>query len=210
MKERPDVRLPEMWDDTWNAEPEYHAGLGLDLKLWREMDDELRKLLGPIIIADVAGGRGEFLWWIRTEGETLVEWSTLFDFSSVAIEAARKAGRADEYCLCPAEEIGYEDSAFHVTVAIDLLQVVDDPRVVLAELCRVTAKKDGKVTPASLGRVVFVIAETPHWQQLHRLETAEWYAMAREFGEVEAAISVDDPAGHVLYVIKPRGVAGIV
>lgn len=159
-KGRPDVRLAETWDRIWEIEREYDAGFGFDLELWRAIDDELAELPGPLTILDVAGGRGEFLWWLRKHGRTDVLWSTLADFSRVAVEEARRARRVDEYHVVDVREAAAEiTDEYDVVVGIDFLEVID-----AEELPKTMIELKQLVAPRS-GRLVLAGATEEHWQQ---------------------------------------------
>ncbi len=172
---RPDVRLSETWDRIWNVEPEYHDDFGFDLDLWGTLDAELARLPGPLLVLDVAGGRGEFLWWLRSSGRTDVLWSTLVDFSPRAIEEARRARRADEYHVLDAASEELLDTGEHdVVVGIDFLEVVDDPLAVVRNLA-------GVVTPRS-GRLFLAVGREEHWQQRRSFDVASVASLMREAG----------------------------
>lgn len=185
---------PETWDAIWDRETPYYEGRGMDMDLWMAIDVELARLPGPLVVADVAGGRGEFLWWLRTRARTSVVWSVLIDFSRRAIEDGELAMRADEYVCSDAASIEFESATCDVVLGIDFLQSVDDPVACVREMARLTIP--------TTGRLVLVGAEAKHWMHLRPVGLRQVRELAELVGSVLVEVETGDRAGHSLVVVR--------
>ncbi len=132
------INTPDFWDMVWGEEPE---GLGLTTDRWQMLTAGLEP---PAKILDVGGGRGEFLEWL---GDAYNR--TLLDQSEYAVDLAIQKKRAELGMVGDCLELPFPDDTFDATFCNEVLEHVEKPRDLIAELRRVTRPRGlvGITTP---------------------------------------------------------------
>jgi SAM-dependent methyltransferase len=123
---------PDVFDAQWQRRDVPSAWTPDEARL----EDVLRDLPPDASVLDVGCGIGGFLPELlrRRTGLQL----TGLDFSPWAIEEMRRRAPAITWVEGDASALPFPDGAFTMVVAADVLEVVADPRAVVAEMARVT------------------------------------------------------------------------
>lgn len=124
------INTRDFWDDAWNREPAWREGFGIHPDRWGAVTSSLSP---PAKVLDVGGGRGEFLEWIGNSYER-----TLLDHSQRGIELALANGRAEHGVVGDCSELPFDDDTFDATFCCEVIEHVEDPRLLIRELRRVT------------------------------------------------------------------------
>jgi ubiquinone/menaquinone biosynthesis C-methylase UbiE len=109
-------------------------------RLWRSLN-WLKDLSAGSRVLEVGSGAGQF---IRAFKKNRPDWDCFgSDISEAALEEARKANDGVVYGLSKDDVLPYPDNYFSVVLIFDVLEHVDNPEKVLAEIFRVL-KPGGK------------------------------------------------------------------
>lgn len=132
------VNTQPFWDHTWDVEPPWHPGFGIDPVRFGAMAGVLDRVEEPSLLLDVGGGRGEFLQWLDAFSPAANECVIyLVDLSHRGPKEAVAKNRADLGVTASATELPFASSWFDVIFAGEILEHLEDPAAFLAELARV-------------------------------------------------------------------------
>ncbi len=132
------VNTMAFWNRTWDAEPPWRSGFGIDPVRFAAMAGVLEHVENPNLILDVGGGRGEFLAWLDAFSSTANECGlSLVDISHRGPVEALREDRVELAVTAEATELPFADSWFDVVFAGEILEHLEEPAAFLAELARV-------------------------------------------------------------------------
>jgi SAM-dependent methyltransferase len=178
-------------DDRWGDEPAVH-----DYDAWFETgwgryayDVEaglVRAALGPLeggVVLDVGCGTGRFGMVARDAGATVVG----LDRSEAMVAVARH--RLPHVLVADAERLPFGDACFDATMAVTVLEFVEDPASVVSEMARTTVP----------GGSVIIATLNPHspwgWAHRYSLRRRPW-AGAR-FLSRDDLVALGSPHGDI-------------
>lgn len=94
-----------------------------------------KKYVQKQIVLDVGCGIGEGTYCLAKNGALCV---TGLDHSNIAIEGAKKAYRGDnlKFTVGDAMNMDFEDESFDVIIALDMIEHIEEPKRLLAEVHR--------------------------------------------------------------------------
>ncbi len=126
------INTPAFWDLVWEEEPE---GTGLTTDRWIALTSDLNP---TATILDVGGGRGEFLYWTGERIPGSSHQRTLLDQSRYAVAVAILHGRTEIGAVGDCLDLPFADDTYDATFCNEVIEHVEDPKLLLDELHRVT------------------------------------------------------------------------
>jgi len=161
---------PDVFDEQWRRVDVPPAWTADEARL----EYVLRDLAPDASVLDVGCGIGGFLPELLQQRPGLR--LTGLDVSPWAIEQMRRRAPAITWVEGDAAALPFPDGAFTMVVAADLLEVVPDPRAVVAEMARVTvSRRNG---------ILKIISATP--RRAERYENGPW---TFEEGDIESMLT---------------------
>jgi SAM-dependent methyltransferase len=142
------INTAPYWDHTWTIEPPWRRRFGIDSVRFGAMARVVDRVAPPVrCLLDVGGGRGEFLSWLESHRALYVPrvpqliggypLAYLADLSRVGPRRALWADRVDVGVQARAEALPFADGRFDVVFAGEILEHVERPAELVAELARV-------------------------------------------------------------------------
>lgn len=128
------INTQPFWDMVWKAEHPWKIGRDISMARAEAMAE---KIGAGASVLDVGGGRGELAEWMQKRTGCRV---TLVDISPYAAEEAGKRGIAAHAASCL--NLPFIDEMFDAAYSGELLEHIDSPHEMVAEMARVT-KPDG-------------------------------------------------------------------
>jgi 2-polyprenyl-3-methyl-5-hydroxy-6-metoxy-1,4-benzoquinol methylase len=195
-------RLKDLPDDFTDEQTIAH-GLKLGLKLHKfKRNTELarvKKVLGvlqglnPSSLLDIGSGRGTFLFPLL---DTL-DWLPVFSIELNSIRArdihALRVGGIENInaAMMSATEIGFDDKAFDVVTALEVLEHMPEPQKAAREIIRVAGK--------------FVVASVPskeddNPEHIHLFDKESFTKLFIEAGA--QSVKIDYVLNHMIAVVK--------
>jgi SAM-dependent methyltransferase len=134
---------------------------------FRDVLDELIDVAAPATILDVGCGEGVLAAaWVDRPGVEGVVGVDVEDARLRAEWAARERPGLDLRSIPPAPPLPFGDDAFDLVTGIEVLEHVDDPDALLAELTRVAR-----------GHVLVSVPREPLWRMLNVARGAHWRSL---------------------------------
>lgn len=136
--------------------------------------DELLDVAAPASILDVGCGEGVLAAaWRERPGVRRVVGVDVEDARLRAEWARRERSGLELRAIAPAPPLPFPDDSFDLLAAVEVLEHVDDPDVLLAELARVARR-----------HVLVSVPREPMWRALNIARGAHWGSLGNTPGHV--------------------------